>query len=85
MNSAAGSKVDFYQDRDLRYAIDLQSDGFGVADLDVTLHNDAPTTGQPGYVIGPARSDDGEPSSNTFRRVRAWPWSTRTAGPIACP
>jgi len=58
VNSAAGSKVDFYQDRDLRYAIDLQSDGFGVADLDVMLRNDAPTSGQPGYVIGPARSED---------------------------
>ena len=59
VNSAAGSKVDFYQDRDLRYAIDLRNDGFGVADLDVTLHNDAPTSGQPGYVIGPAHAEDG--------------------------
>ncbi len=59
VNSAAGSKVDFYQERDLRYSIDLQNDGFGVADLDVTLRNDAPKSGQPGYVIGPAGSEKG--------------------------
>ena len=59
VNSAAGSKVDFYQDPNFRYAIDLQNDGFGVADLDVTLRNDAPKSGQPGYVIGPAGSEKG--------------------------
>jgi len=53
VNSAAGSKVDFYQDRDIRYSVVLDDDGAARAILGLTLNNHAPTSGQPPYVIGP--------------------------------
>jgi Protein of unknown function (DUF4012) len=56
VNSAAGSKVDFYQERSVRYDVELSEDGSAAATLDLTLRNDAPVSGQPPYVIGPSRS-----------------------------
>jgi hypothetical protein len=56
VNSAAGSKVDFYQERSVRYDVELSEDGSAAATLDLTLRNDAPVSGQPPYVIGPFRS-----------------------------
>ena len=52
-NSAGANKVDFYQDRSVSYTVDLGGDGWAHATADVRLTNHAPTTGQPGYVIGP--------------------------------
>jgi hypothetical protein len=56
VNSAAGSKVDFYQERSIRYDVELSEDGSAGGTLDLTLRNDAPVSGQPPYVIGPFRS-----------------------------
>jgi hypothetical protein len=56
VNSAAGSKVDFYQERSINYDVALSEDGSAAASLDLTLRNDAPVSGQPPYVIGPFRS-----------------------------
>jgi hypothetical protein len=53
VNSSAGSKVDFYQERDIRYSVVLDDDGAARAILRLTLNNHAPTSGQPPYVIGP--------------------------------
>lgn len=53
VNSAAGSKVDFFQQREVAYAVELKNDGTARAELDLTLANHAPTSGQPPYVIGP--------------------------------
>jgi hypothetical protein len=53
VNSAAGSKVDFYQERDIRQSIVLGDDGSAAATLDLVLRNHAPTSGEPRYVIGP--------------------------------
>jgi hypothetical protein len=53
VNSSAGSKVDFFQQREVAYAVELHDDGTGRAELDLTLANRAPTSGQPPYVIGP--------------------------------
>ena len=53
VNSGAGSKVDFYQERRVRYAVELADDGSSAADFELTLRNHAPTSGQPPYVIGP--------------------------------
>ena len=58
VNSAAGSKVDFYQERNLSYAVRLDDDGSAAAEFELTLRNDAPTSGQPPYVIGPFRSEN---------------------------
>jgi uncharacterized protein DUF4012 len=61
VNSAAGSKVDFYQERSIRYAVELHGDGSAAADFGLTLRNDAPSFGQPPYVIGPQEEDEGGP------------------------
>jgi len=53
VNSSAGSKVDFYQDRDIRYSAILDEDGTARVAFDLALSNQAPTFGQPAYVIGP--------------------------------
>ena len=53
VNSAAGSKVDFYQERDIRQSVVLGDDGSAAATLDLALRNHAPTSGEPRYVIGP--------------------------------
>ncbi|MGA9159282.1 MAG: DUF4012 domain-containing protein, partial [Actinomycetota bacterium] len=60
VNSGAGSKVDFYQERRLRYEVELADDGSAAARFDLTLANHAPTSGQPPYVIGPFRPEDGD-------------------------
>jgi hypothetical protein len=53
VNSAAGSKVDFYQERDIRQSVVLGDDGSAASTLDLVLRNHAPTSGEPRYVIGP--------------------------------
>ena len=53
VTSAAGSKVDFFQERDVSYVVALDDDGSADAVLDLTLRNHAPTSGEPPYVIGP--------------------------------
>ncbi len=58
VNSAAGSKVDYYQDRRISYAVRLGDDGSARVQARVTLENRAPVRGQPRYVIGPWRPTD---------------------------
>jgi hypothetical protein len=58
VSSGAGSKVDFYQERDIRYTVKLSDDGSAAAAADLTLRNLAPTSGEPAYVIGPIPPDD---------------------------
>jgi Protein of unknown function (DUF4012) len=53
VNSAAGSKVDFYEERDIRQSVILGDDGSAATTLDLVLRNHAPTSGEPTYVIGP--------------------------------
>ncbi len=52
-NSAGENKVDFYQDRSVTYAVQLAAGGSAGATTDVRLTNNAPTKGEPTYVIGP--------------------------------
>jgi hypothetical protein len=52
-NSAGANKVDFYQDRALTYTAVLGSDGTATGSTEIRLTNNAPTSGQPAYVIGP--------------------------------
>ena len=54
--NAAANKTDFYLHRELRYDAKVTRDGENLrvdATLTVKLRNDAPTTGEPRYVIGP--------------------------------
>jgi hypothetical protein len=52
-NSASGTKLDFYQQRTVSYAVQLGGGGTASAELTVELTNDSPTSGFPPYVIGP--------------------------------
>lgn len=70
VNSAAGSKVDFYQERDIRYSVELNDNGSATAVLNLTLSNHAPKSGLPAYVIGPARPT-GEGISPILRTLKA--------------
>jgi hypothetical protein len=72
VNSAAGSKVDFYQERNIRQSVVLGDDGSAATTLDLVLRNHAPTSGEPRYVIGPFRptKEDGHvgPILHTLER-----------------
>jgi Protein of unknown function (DUF4012) len=52
-NSSGANKVDFYQNRSVSYQVRLGGDGSAHALTDIRLTNNAPTSGQPSYVIGP--------------------------------
>lgn len=71
VNSAAGSKVDFYQEREVRYSLELREGGSAAAEFELTLRNHAPTSGQPPYVIGPFRPDPGAGVGPILRTLEA--------------
>jgi hypothetical protein len=52
-NNAGGNKTDFYLDRTIKYVVNLGAEGTASGRARIRLHNDAPTEGQPRYVIGP--------------------------------
>lgn len=51
--NGSGSKVDFYASRSVDYDIQLGGTGEAIDTATVTIANDAPTSGQPRYVLGP--------------------------------
>ena len=54
INSASGTKVDFYASRTVAYDVQLGSGGGeAISSTTITLTNSAPTSGPPPYVIGP--------------------------------
>jgi hypothetical protein len=53
VNSASGSKIDYWSTRSVSYRVKLQPGGDATAFTDVTLRNGGPTHGEPRYVIGP--------------------------------
>ncbi len=53
VNSRSGSKIDFYATRTIEYEVRLGGDGEAFATTNITIRNDAPTDGVPGYVIEP--------------------------------
>ncbi len=54
-NNSGANKVDFFLQRSVEYEVRLGSDGSAEARARISLSNDAPTSGQPKYVIGPFR------------------------------
>jgi hypothetical protein len=66
-NNAGGNKVDFYQDREVRYTVRLARDGSGEATADVEWTNGAPRSGQPQYVIGPHPFTEAAPGESAMR------------------
>lgn len=61
LNNAGGNKLDFYAERSVRYAVTLLPDGRARAALQIDLGNEAPSTGQPTYVLGPHPLTDAAP------------------------
>ncbi len=52
-NNAVGNKIDYYLSSDATYEVTADArTGSTTARLDVTMTNNAPTEGEPGYVIG---------------------------------
>lgn len=56
-NNAAGTKLDYYLDREVDYTLGPCRDGRRRSDVRIVLRNDAPSKGLPGYVV--SRSDAG--------------------------
>ena len=52
-NSAGANKVDYYQDRAITYTAVLADGGTASGSTEVQFTNNAPTSGEPAYVIGP--------------------------------
>jgi hypothetical protein len=63
-NAGSGTKLDYYLERNVRYEVALGERGSARGRASVTLRNDAPTQGQPRYVIGPHPFTDLEPGEN---------------------
>jgi hypothetical protein len=62
-NNGAGAKLDYYEERHVSYAVHLAEDGSAESVATVDLHNTAPASGEPPYVIGPfpgVHADAGE-------------------------
>lgn len=53
LNGASGTKIDFYLDAALEAVVTPRPDGSAATQATLRLRNDAPTTGQPTYTIGP--------------------------------
>lgn len=64
LNNAGGNKLDFYAERTVRYTVTLLPDGRARAALQLDLGNQAPSTGQPSYVIGPHPLTDAAPGES---------------------
>ena len=56
-NNAAGTKLDYYLDRQVDYTLGPCRDGRRRSDVRIVLRNGAPSSGLPGYVV--SRSDAG--------------------------
>jgi hypothetical protein len=63
ISNAAGNKVDYYLEQDVRYEVFLEPDGRARAVATVRLFNDAPAGEPPSYALGPIRGlkVDGRP------------------------
>lgn len=69
--NAGANKTDVYLSRSLRYDVHLEPDAAGdrclvTGTLDVTLHNSAPSSGLPTYVIGPNTDGINAGENRTF-------------------
>jgi hypothetical protein len=60
VNAGAGGKIDFFSKRTIHHDVELVPGGDVIATTSVTIENGAPTSGQPGYVIGPHVGEAGD-------------------------
>jgi hypothetical protein len=56
-NSGSGTKIDFYARRTVSYDVQLGGEGEAIATTKIQLANDAPSEGEPRYIIGPNLAD----------------------------
>jgi hypothetical protein len=70
LQNAAGNKLDYYMSSTIQYDVWLRRNGTGSATLELTLHNRAPRSGLPDYVIG--RRLPGDPPGLTRTWVSAY-------------
>jgi uncharacterized protein DUF4012 len=63
-NAGSGTKLDYYLERRVRYEVALGDQGSAIGRASVVLRNEAPTGGQPRYVIGPHPFTDLEAGEN---------------------
>jgi hypothetical protein len=63
-NAGSGTKLDYYLERSVRYEVALDDRGSARGRASVALRNEAPTRGQPPYVIGPHPFTRLEPGEN---------------------
>jgi hypothetical protein len=66
VNNASGGKMDYYAERSIRYGVTLRPDGSARARAEVEFRNNAPTQGQPAYVIGPHPFLDTRPGDSVM-------------------
>jgi hypothetical protein len=64
-----GNKIDAFLEREVDYRATVADDGTLAATLTMTLHNTAPASGLPSYVIGSA-IDEGAPPPGTNRTTQ---------------
>ncbi len=60
VNSASGGKLDFFARRSIDHEVTLVQRGASTAVTVTRIENDAPTSGQPRYVIGPYLGEAGD-------------------------
>ena len=60
VNAGAGGKIDFFSTRTVHHDVTLLPGGDAAATTSITIANDAPTAGQPRYVIGPHLGEAGD-------------------------
>jgi hypothetical protein len=88
VNNGSGSKIDYYATRRITYDVTLGGDGEAIGVATAAIENDAPTHGQPRYVIGPyvdgAAPGDQIPLTNVWcGRSCSLISATRDGDPIA--
>ncbi len=54
VNNGSASKIDYYATRQVDYDVQLGGTGEAIGAATVAITNDAPTSGEPRYVIGPS-------------------------------
>ncbi len=54
VNNVAGNKLDYFTTRRLHHDVRLRPGGVTAAEIEISLRNDAPASGHPRYVLGPA-------------------------------
>jgi hypothetical protein len=72
VNNASGNKVDYYATRQVNYDVQLGGTSEAIGTTTVTIANDAPTSGEPRYVIGPNPNAPGAKAGDQIPITSVW-------------